>query len=87
MADSILREKSKAFAKEMVFLCRKLKQNNVPEIKDANAGSYIKFKNASAIEVQVSSKPNGEYEISQGGTSVIVKSVNDLLNNIGTILP
>ncbi len=29
MADSILREKSKAFANEMVFLCRKLKQNNV----------------------------------------------------------
>lgn len=29
MADSILREKSKVFAKEIVFLCRKLKQNNV----------------------------------------------------------
>ena len=29
MADSILRDKSKAFAKEVVFLCRRLKQNNV----------------------------------------------------------
>ena len=29
MADSILRERSKAFAKEIVFLCRRLKQNNV----------------------------------------------------------
>ena len=29
MADSILRDKSKAFAKEIVFLCRRLKQNNV----------------------------------------------------------
>ena len=29
MSDSILREKSKAFAKEIVFLCRRLKQNNV----------------------------------------------------------
>lgn len=29
MADSILREKSKTFAKEIVFLCRRLKQNNV----------------------------------------------------------
>ena len=29
MAESILRDKSKAFAKEIVFLCRKLKQNNV----------------------------------------------------------
>ena len=29
MADSILREKSKIFAKEVVFLCRKLKHNNV----------------------------------------------------------
>ena len=29
MADSILRDKSKAFAKEVVFLCRKLKQNSV----------------------------------------------------------
>ncbi len=28
MADSILRDKSKAFAKDIVFLCRKLKQNN-----------------------------------------------------------
>ena len=29
MADSILRKKSKAFAKEIVFLCRKMKQNGV----------------------------------------------------------
>ena len=29
MADSILRDKSKTFAKEIVFLCRRLKQNNV----------------------------------------------------------
>lgn len=29
MADSILRDKSKAFAKEVVFLCRRLKHNNV----------------------------------------------------------
>ena len=29
MADSILRDKSKSFAKEVVFLCRRLKQNNV----------------------------------------------------------
>ena len=29
MAESILRNKSKAFAKEIVFLCRRLKQNNV----------------------------------------------------------
>ena len=29
MADSILREKSKAFAKEIVLLCRRLKQHNV----------------------------------------------------------
>lgn len=29
MADSILRDKSKAFAKDVVFLCRRLKQNNV----------------------------------------------------------
>ena len=29
MSDSILRDKSKVFAKEMVFLCRRLKQNNV----------------------------------------------------------
>ena len=29
MADSILREKSKAFAKEIVFLCRQLKENKV----------------------------------------------------------
>ena len=27
MADSILRDKSKTFAKEIVFLCRKLKEN------------------------------------------------------------
>ena len=29
MADSILREKSKVFAKEIVFLCRKLKEKKV----------------------------------------------------------
>ena len=29
MADSVLRMKSKQFAKEIVFLCRKLKQNGV----------------------------------------------------------
>ena len=29
MAESILRDKSKAFAKEVVFLCRRLKQNTV----------------------------------------------------------
>ena len=29
MADSVLRIKSKDFAKDIVFLCRKLKQNNV----------------------------------------------------------
>ena len=29
MSDSILRDKSKAFAKEVVFLCRRLKQNNI----------------------------------------------------------
>ena len=29
MADSILRTKSKEFAKDIVFLCRRLKQNNV----------------------------------------------------------
>ena len=29
MADSILRTKSKEFAKDTVFLCRRLKQNNV----------------------------------------------------------
>ena len=29
MSDSILRNKSKEFAKEIVFLCRKLKQSNV----------------------------------------------------------
>ena len=29
MSDSILRNKSKEFAKEIVFLCRRLKQNNV----------------------------------------------------------
>ena len=28
MADSILRDKSKAFAKEIVFLCRQLRENN-----------------------------------------------------------
>lgn len=29
MADSILRDKSKAFAKNIVFLCRAMKRNNV----------------------------------------------------------
>ena len=29
MADSVLRNKSKEFAKNIVFLCRELKQNNV----------------------------------------------------------
>lgn len=29
MSDSILRDKSKAFVKEVVFLCRRLRQNNV----------------------------------------------------------
>ncbi len=29
MSESVLREKSKLFAKEIVFLCRKLKQNSV----------------------------------------------------------
>ena len=29
MANSILRDKSKAFAKEVIFLCRRLKQNGV----------------------------------------------------------
>ena len=29
MSDSILRDKSKKFAKEIIFLCRKLKQNKV----------------------------------------------------------
>ena len=29
MSDSILRDKSKSFAKEIVFLCRRLKQNSV----------------------------------------------------------
>ena len=29
MADSVLRTKSKEFAKDTVFLCRRLKQNNV----------------------------------------------------------
>lgn len=29
MADSVLRDKSKVFAKDIVFLCRKLKQNGV----------------------------------------------------------
>ena len=29
MADSILREKSKAFAKEIVFLCRQLRDNKI----------------------------------------------------------
>ncbi len=29
MSDSILRDKAKVFAKDIVFLCRRLKQNNV----------------------------------------------------------
>ena len=29
MSDSILRDKSKAFAKEIVFLCRQLKENKI----------------------------------------------------------
>ena len=29
MSESILRDKSKAFAKDIIFLCRKLKQNGV----------------------------------------------------------
>lgn len=29
MADSVLREKAKDFAKEIIFLCRNLKENNV----------------------------------------------------------
>ena len=29
LADSVLREKSKAFAKEIVFLCRQLKDNRI----------------------------------------------------------
>ena len=29
MTDSVLRDKSKEFAKSIVFLCRRLKQNNV----------------------------------------------------------
>ncbi len=29
MADSILRDRSKAFAKDIVFLCRKLKENRI----------------------------------------------------------
>ena len=29
MADSVLRTKSKEFAKNIVFLCRKIKQNGV----------------------------------------------------------
>ena len=29
MSDSILRDKSKTFAKEVILLCRRLKQNNV----------------------------------------------------------
>ena len=32
MADSILRTKSKEFAKDIVFLCRKLKQNGVESV-------------------------------------------------------
>lgn len=29
MADSILRDKSKAFAKEIVFLCRRLRESRI----------------------------------------------------------
>ena len=29
MADSVLRDKSKSFAKDIVFLCRKLKENRI----------------------------------------------------------
>ena len=29
MSESVLRDKSKAFAKDIVFLCRRLRQNNV----------------------------------------------------------
>ena len=32
MADSILRTKSKEFAKDIVFLCRKLKQNGIESV-------------------------------------------------------
>ena len=32
MADSILRDKSKAFAKEIVFLCRRLRENRTENI-------------------------------------------------------
>ena len=32
MADSVLRTKSKEFAKDIVFLCRKLKQNGVESV-------------------------------------------------------
>ena len=40
MADSILRSKSKEFAKCIVFLCRKLKQNGV-EVYFETAGLWI----------------------------------------------
>ena len=32
MADSILRDKSKSFAKEIVFLCRKLRENKIEAV-------------------------------------------------------
>ena len=32
MADSILRDKSKSFAKEIVFLCRQLRENKIEGI-------------------------------------------------------
>lgn len=32
MADSILRDKSKAFAKEIVFLCRRLRENRTENV-------------------------------------------------------
>ena len=32
MADSVLRTKSKEFAKDIVFLCRKLKQNGIESV-------------------------------------------------------
>ena len=32
MADSILRDKSKVFAKEIVFLCRRLKENKIEAV-------------------------------------------------------
>ena len=32
MAESILREKSKTFSKEIIFLCRKLKENRIETV-------------------------------------------------------